>query len=126
MQLPFISLEENAVIEITSDIQFWNKCDTTRIFIDDPYTIQKIKVGAEITIRYGKIVMFCTEVINLNTIKCKIVRGDTLGNTEFVCIRGLKLSKPPLTKKDMEILAFAKEFKVFYLIIILLWIFLNN
>ncbi|XP_030028352.1 pyruvate kinase [Manduca sexta] len=109
---PYVILKEGSIVEVTSDVKFWNKCTAHRIFMDDPYTIKTIKRGAEFTLNFGLIVMFCTEVINAKTLKCKIARGGELKSCVFVCIRGCKLTRPPLTKNDMELLSFAKNYKL--------------
>nr|XP_021208975.2 pyruvate kinase isoform X3 [Bombyx mori] len=105
-------LKENMIIELTSNANYKTKCDSKRIYMDDPYTVKKITPGTEISIRFGQIVLICTELIDSETIVCKVIRGGTMGSEAFVCIRGIKLERPPLLETDMELLMFARKFKV--------------
>ncbi|XP_052756024.1 uncharacterized protein LOC113515592 [Galleria mellonella] len=108
---PQIYLSEQSIVELTSEVQYWNQCDEHRVFIDDPYTLKLVKPGTEVSLCFGEIVMFCTEVISPKTVMCKVERGGYLGNVRFVCVRGVIHKRPPLTKKDVELLQFAKEFE---------------
>lgn len=109
-----IYLEEGKIVEITCEIKYWNQCDDKKIFIDDPYTLEKIKPNTEISIDFGGIVMVCTEVISNLSIKCKVIYGGYLKHGQFVCLRGVKLLKPALGKLDYHLLEFVKEYKVFH------------
>lgn len=107
-------IKDNSIVELTSDIKYWTKCDEHRIFIDDPYTMPYLVPGTEITIDLGTIVMTCIEKIDDKNIKCKVLKGGVMKDEEFVCVRGIKHAKPPLTKRDIEMIDFAKSCKVFF------------
>lgn len=105
-------IKENSIVEITCDLFYYDKCDESRIYIDDPYMITSIKVGSEISIHFGEIVMFCIEIINEKSIKCKVYVGGVFESMAVVCVRGIKHTKPTFTKRDLEIIEFAKNFEV--------------
>ncbi|CAK1599005.1 unnamed protein product [Parnassius mnemosyne] len=107
-----IELKENEMIDITCDKKYWNKCTKNKLFMDDYYTFKLIKPRTEITLGCGKVTMFCLEVINEQTIKCKIIQGGLISDMEFLCVRGIKHIKPPLSKYDLSMIEFAKEFSV--------------
>ncbi|XP_013170930.1 PREDICTED: pyruvate kinase-like [Papilio xuthus] len=107
-----VFLEENDTIEITCNTKLWNMCSKDRIFMDDPYTFKLIQVGAEITLGSGKVILICTEVINEQRIMCKVHQKGSIGNLEFFCVRGIKHIKPPLSKYDLNMIEFAKEFSL--------------
>ncbi|XP_068631427.1 pyruvate kinase-like [Battus philenor] len=107
-----IMLEDNSIIKITSNKKFWNKCSKDILYMDDPYTFVLIKPGIEVTIGCGKVIMICMEVIDEQNIKCKIVQGGFITNVEFFCVRGIKHTKPPLSKYDRKMIEFAKEYKL--------------
>ncbi|XP_064292150.1 pyruvate kinase-like isoform X1 [Plodia interpunctella] len=118
------SIQENAVllknrdiIELTSDSKCWNKCTSKLIFMDDHYTFPSIKVGTEITVRFGHIVLVCTEIVSSNLIKCMVKRQGLLRNCEFLKLRGVKHLRPPMGKNDMDLLHFAVEHKFDVIII---------
>lgn len=106
-----------------------NQCDSRIIYIDDPFTIKTVPVGTQIIVGF-RIYMIVTEVIDALTLKCKILQGDKMKSEEFVCIRGIKHLRPMLSEGDMDVVKFAKEYKVklprvFYLLHILRTTFLS-
>lgn len=107
-----IILEENSMINVTCNKKYWNKCSKEIIFMDDPFTFPSIKLGTEITLGCGKVVMFCIQIINKETIKCNIVQGGRLSELEAFCVRGVRHVKPPLSNYDLKMIDFAKEHKV--------------
>ncbi|XP_068631429.1 pyruvate kinase-like [Battus philenor] len=107
-----VNFEENSIVELTCDPKLWNKCSRNRLFMDDPYSFKMITPGKEITVGCGKVILNCIEVLNEQTIKCKTIQGGTLGDVEFVCIRGITHLKPPLSRYDLSMIEFAKEFKL--------------
>lgn len=112
-----IYIRKNSIVEVTSDVRYWNRCDEKRIFIDDVFTLATIKVNAEFTINFGDITMICVEVISDKCIKCRVEEGGYLENAQFVCIRGVKYMKPALLKLDKSLLDFAKENEVLKIIL---------
>ncbi|XP_045535042.1 pyruvate kinase I-like [Papilio machaon] len=100
------------MVEITCKTKLWNMCSKNRIFMDDPYTFKLIQPGAEITLGSGKVILICTEVINEQRIMCKVYQKGSIGNLEFFCVRGIKHIKPPLSKYDLNMIEFAKEFSL--------------
>ncbi|XP_013138681.1 PREDICTED: pyruvate kinase-like [Papilio polytes] len=107
-----IILEDNSMINVTCNKKYWNKCSKDIIFMDDPFTFPSIKLGTEITLGCGKVVMFCIQIINKETIKCKIVQGGRLSELEAFCVRGVRHVKPPLSNYDLKMIDFAKEHKL--------------
>ncbi|XP_075971966.1 uncharacterized protein LOC142973828 [Anticarsia gemmatalis] len=109
---PSVLLKEGTIVKVTSDPKYITKCSAKTIFINDPYTLPTITPGTEINLQFGRTVLICTEVIDKKTIMCKVTVGGELSDVEIVCIRGVKLLRPALSKKDLEIIEFAKEYKL--------------
>lgn len=105
-------LKQDSIVEITSDIKYYSKCDDSKIFINDPYTLPTVTPGTEITLSFRKIVMTCIEVVDNQTLRCKVTNAGLLDNQEIVCFRGIKLIKPPLQKRDLDLIQLAKDHKV--------------
>lgn len=104
-------MKENSIIIITSDFRYWNKCNASLVYIDDTYTIQNFKPGLELTLLCG-ISLCCTEIVDKRTAKFKVTEGGEFRDNEFVCLRGLEYRRPPLLKRDLELIKFAEEFRV--------------
>lgn len=107
-------MKKDSIIELTSNVKYFIKCDANRIFINDPYTLPAIPVGAEIYLGFGVVIMVCIEIINNESIKCQVIVEGPLKNQQEVCIRGVKYLKPPLSKRDLDDIEFAKTYKVKY------------
>jgi pyruvate kinase len=105
-------LEEDSSVVMTCEAEYWNECDSSRIFIDDPYTLKIVEPQTIITINFGTIQLICTEVINEKNIMCKVISGGVLGNGQFVCMRNTRYMRPPLSKHDRQLIAFVKEYEV--------------
>ncbi|CAB3257827.1 unnamed protein product [Arctia plantaginis] len=113
----FVILKKDSIIELTSDMKYCFKCDTKRIFMNDPYTLPAIPVGAEIYLDFGEVVMVCVKIVNNKTIKCKVIKEGEINDQQKVCIRGVKHLKPALSKRDLEDIEFAKTYKCDIIII---------
>lgn len=72
-----------------------------------------MKSGIEILISGGEIILKCTEIIDDKSVKCKVIKGGSLKNVANVCIRGIKHSRPYITKRDLELVRFALEYQVY-------------
>ncbi|XP_049870333.1 uncharacterized protein LOC126369812 [Pectinophora gossypiella] len=110
-----IQLTRGSIVEITSDVKHWKNCTKERIFVDDGYTLSTVTPGTEITI--GKTRHVCLEVVDEMTLKCKVIVGGRVSGNEYVKFRGTLYKRPPLTKFDLQLLEFAREFKLDILII---------
>ncbi|CAH2991748.1 unnamed protein product [Chilo suppressalis] len=104
-----LHFKKGHVVEITCDDKYWNKCDLSRIYIDDPQMMDMIKPKQEICIPVASLNLICTEIINKQTIKCEIISNGRVANYQVVCFRGLRLKRPPLTNQDLNLLNYAKE-----------------
>lgn len=104
-------MKKNSIVTITSDIRYWNKCTASLVYIDDDYTIQYFSPGLELTLFSG-IVLQCLELIDKKTAKFKVTIGGEFHNHEYVCLRGIKYRRPPLLKRDLELIKFAQEYHV--------------
>ncbi|XP_052740758.1 uncharacterized protein LOC112047773 [Bicyclus anynana] len=101
------------IVELTSNIKFCDSCSKSKIFIDDHKILNKVKEGTEVTLNPGYISLICTDVVDFQTIKCKVIKEGVLGNYEYVCFRGVPREVPvDLSQVDLELIQFAKEFNL--------------
>lgn len=108
----YITIKEGSYIIMTGDKKYAAKCNESRVYMNDHFTLATLKVGAEITIDFGEILLECSELIDSKNIKCLVLKGGQIKDLETVCIRGVRHVKPALMKSDMEIINFAKEYNV--------------
>ncbi|CAH0605875.1 unnamed protein product [Chrysodeixis includens] len=105
----WITIKDGSYIIMTGDENYFERCTETRIYMDDPYTLATLKVGTEITIDFGEIMLECAELIDSLNIKCLVLKGGKIKDQEIVCMRGVKHVKPALMKSDRDIISFARE-----------------
>ncbi|XP_045766173.1 uncharacterized protein LOC123867900 [Maniola jurtina] len=111
-------LTKGDIVEITSNVKYCESCSNSRIYIDDHNVLKKVKEGTEVTLSKGNISLICTKVVDFETIECKVVKEGELGNCEYICFRGVTREVPTgLSKIDLELIEFAKEFRLDILII---------
>lgn len=104
-------MKENSIVTVTSDVRYWNKCTVSLLYIDDAYTIQHFTPGLEMTL-FCRIVLQCIELIDKKTAKFIVTIGGEFTSHQYVCVRGIKYYRPPLLKRDLELIKFAEEFCV--------------
>uniref|UniRef100_A0A2A4JCP4 Pyruvate kinase n=1 Tax=Heliothis virescens TaxID=7102 RepID=A0A2A4JCP4_HELVI len=104
-------IKENAIVRITSDKVFAEKCNHEQIYVDDPYMLPCLVPGIEITINFGSVVMVVIEKLDDQNVKCRVTSSGLMKNNCFVCFRGLTHIKPALSDKDLEVIEFAKTLK---------------
>ncbi|CAH2243260.1 jg16099 [Pararge aegeria aegeria] len=106
-------LARDNIVEITSKVRYRESCTNERIYIDDQNVLRNVKEGIEVTLSNGSISLICTKVIDFQTVLCKVIKEGELGNLEYVCFRGVLREVPvELSKADLELIEFAKEFNL--------------
>ncbi|KOB68931.1 Pyruvate kinase [Operophtera brumata] len=71
-----------------------------------------MKVGTEITVDQGEIIMRCEAVIDENSLQCIVTKTGKLKSLCIVCGRGVKRTTPYVTKQDLHMVKFALEYQV--------------
>lgn len=110
-----ILLKEGDSVDLTNDIKFYDKCSADLIFVDNRELVSHFKVGWEINFADGTFTLTATEKLNTNCIRCVVTKSGKLGNLLTVSFRfiGEYSQRDLLTKRDITILEFVKEYKVF-------------
>jgi pyruvate kinase len=110
------SVENNSIILVAGkDILITtNECVGTadRIYITYPEFPKDVKVGENILIDDGKLLLTVTATNSKNEVKAKIMHGGILSSKKGVNLPNTKISLPCLTEKDLKDLEFALIQKV--------------
>lgn len=93
-------------MKITPKPQYKEKCNDKIIYIDYQILLQKIKVGQEIYIDDGKIILKSVAVEH-DFVECKVVNGGLLGSKKGVALPGVQIDLPVISDQDKEDLKFA-------------------
>jgi pyruvate kinase len=105
----FITLEEGASIQITSDEIIGNE---SMICTTYPGLIEELKVGEILLLDDGNIKFLITDIKRTKPeVTCKVIIGGILKQHKGINIPYSALSLPSLTEKDLEDLEFAIENK---------------
>ncbi|KAK9738570.1 Pyruvate kinase, barrel domain [Popillia japonica] len=101
-----VELKEGSFVKITPKPQYKEKCNDKIIYIDYQILLQKIKVGQEIYIDDGKIILKSVAVEH-DFVECKVVNGGLLGSKKGVALPGVQIDLPVISDQDKEDLKFA-------------------
>ncbi|XP_026322158.1 uncharacterized protein LOC113231839 [Hyposmocoma kahamanoa] len=107
--LPVI-MKENSIVTVTSDVQYWNKCSGSLIYIDDTHTLKHFTPGVEMTLYCG-IVLHCQELMDKHTAKFKVTIGGEFEDHQYVCLRSVMYRRPSLMKRDLDLIKFAQKYR---------------
>ncbi|XP_061710875.1 uncharacterized protein LOC133520458 isoform X3 [Cydia pomonella] len=110
--VPYIILKKDMEVQLTCDVSYINKCNTSKIFVDNPNLASEVPVGMEIAIDADEIGLVCTEIVNSKTIKTVVVKTGRLRDICGVCFRCLKTTRPFVTKRDSAVIKFVVENQV--------------
>ncbi|KOB64150.1 Pyruvate kinase [Operophtera brumata] len=108
----FIIIKEGTEVTLTYNLTEYNKCNASRIFVDSPNLVADMKVGTEITVDQGEIIMRCEAVIDDNSLQCIVTKTGKLKSLCIVCGRGVNRTTPYVTKQDLHMVKFALEYQV--------------
>ncbi|XP_063532818.1 pyruvate kinase-like [Cydia strobilella] len=115
--VPYIILRKDKEVQLTCDVSYLNKCNTSKIFVDNPNLASEVQVGMEIAIDGDEIGLVCTEIVNAKSIKTVVVKSGKLRDISGVCFRCLKTTRPFVTKRDSDVIKFVVENQVDAIII---------
>ncbi|XP_047983996.1 pyruvate kinase-like [Leguminivora glycinivorella] len=110
--VPYIVLKKDSVVQLTCDTAYINKCNTSKIFVDNPNLASEVHVGMEIAIDGDEISLVCTEIVSPKSIKTLVMKTGKLRHICGVCFRGLKTTRPFVTKRDSNVIKFVIENQV--------------
>lgn len=114
-----IYLKEGDELIMTNNVAKMDGCNHKQIFVDNSHLAIDVKVGTEIAINEQELGLICTGIVDDKSIKCKVTKSGKLGSLQLVSFRGVKHSRPYITKKDFQIIRFCMEYQVFDNIFIL-------
>ncbi|XP_063377318.1 uncharacterized protein LOC134664545 [Cydia fagiglandana] len=108
----YIILQKDKEVQLTCDASYIHKCNTSKIFVDNPNLASEVQVGMEIAIDGDEIGLVCTEIVNAKSIKAVVVKSGKLRDICGVSFRCLKTTRPFLTKRDSAVIKFVVENQV--------------
>ncbi len=103
-----VELVVGAEIKLTTNKEFFDKCDQNILYIDYERITSICQPGNQVFIDDGLISVRVKEVQN-DTLICEVENGGALGSKKGVNLPGLAVDLPAVSEKDKADLAFAVE-----------------
>ncbi len=100
-----VELPAGALVLVTVDPEFRNKCSKDVIFVDYANLVAQAKLGQRICIDDGKLTLKVEDYSDRGLL-CRVLNTAMLNHRKGVNLPGMQLSLPAVTEQDRKDLAF--------------------